>query len=143
MAWRGLWQSCFWEWLRKHVCPFMPVPGASAMVSGSMSAADRKCSTILAGKVIAVCAYKDLWLVQLTSKFLQSTHLHMSEHRMLAWKHSQYFFRQPLFLQLQPLLWRTRLPVMGSCTKSCTQPNLSWVRIFNLICGRTLVNQTG
>lgn len=23
-----------------------------------------------------------------------------------AWKHSQYFFRQPLFLQLHPLLWR-------------------------------------
>jgi hypothetical protein len=23
-----------------------------------------------------------------------------------AWKHSQYFFKQPLFLQLQPLLWR-------------------------------------
>ena len=49
-----------------------------------------------------------------TSKFLQSTHLHMSEHRMLAWKHSQYFFRHPLFLQLQPLLCRTRFPVMGS-----------------------------
>ena len=27
---------------------------------------------------------------------------------MEAWKHSQYFFRQPLFLQLQPLLWRAR-----------------------------------
>jgi len=25
---------------------------------------------------------------------------------MDAWKHSQYFFRQPLFLQLQPLLCR-------------------------------------
>ena len=27
-------------------------------------------------------------------------------HRLPAWKHSQYFLRHPLFLQLQPLLWR-------------------------------------
>ena len=38
------------------------------------------------------------------SKFLQSMHLQLSEQKMEAWKHSQYFFRQPLFLQLQPLL---------------------------------------
>jgi hypothetical protein len=25
---------------------------------------------------------------------------------MPAWKHSQYFLRQPLFLQLHPLAWR-------------------------------------
>ena len=33
-------------------------------------------------------------------------HLQMSEQKMAAWKHSQYFFRHPLFLQLQPLVWR-------------------------------------
>jgi len=42
----------------------------------------------------------------LPSKFLQSTHLQFSEHVMPAWKHSQYFFRHPLFLQLHPLLCR-------------------------------------
>lgn len=45
--------------------------------------------------------------VSLTSKFLQSTHLHISVQKMPPWKHSQYFFRQELFLQLQPLVWRT------------------------------------
>lgn len=45
-----------------------------------------------------------------TSKFLQSTHLHMSEQYMAAWKHSQYFLRQVLFLQLQPLVWRGARP---------------------------------
>lgn len=34
--------------------------------------------------------------------FLQSTQRHMSEHSTLLWKHSQYFFRQPDFLQLHP-----------------------------------------
>ena len=38
------------------------------------------------------------------SRFLQSKHLHTSEHWMLAWKHSQYFLRQLLFLQWHPLL---------------------------------------
>ena len=37
-------------------------------------------------------------------RFMQLTHLHTSEHRMPAWKHSQYFFRHPDFLQLQPRL---------------------------------------
>ena len=31
-------------------------------------------------------------------------HRHMSEQRVCARKHSQYFFRQREFLQLQPLM---------------------------------------
>lgn len=31
-------------------------------------------------------------------------HLQFSEQRMLAWKHSQYFFKHPDFLQWHPLL---------------------------------------
>jgi hypothetical protein len=31
--------------------------------------------------------------------FLQSWHLQLSEHMTDAWKHSQYFLRQLLFLQ--------------------------------------------
>lgn len=34
-----------------------------------------------------------------SSVFLHSLHLQCSEHITLAWKHSQYFLRQPLFLQ--------------------------------------------
>ena len=34
----------------------------------------------------------------------QSVHLQMSVHSTPAWKHSQYFFIQPDFLQEQPLL---------------------------------------
>ena len=37
---------------------------------------------------------------------------------MEAWKHSQYFFRQPLFLQLQPLLWRAAGPVASAAAPS-------------------------
>jgi hypothetical protein len=43
---------------------------------------------------------------ELASWFLQSTHLQMSLQNTPAWKHSQYFLRQPLFLQWHPLLWR-------------------------------------
>ena len=43
---------------------------------------------------------------RLGSRFLQSAHLQDSEHMIPAWKHSQYFFRQPDFLQWHPLLWR-------------------------------------
>ena len=41
---------------------------------------------------------------------------------MDAWKHSQYFFRQPLFLQLQPLLCRGAGPVVAlpSSEPPCT-----------------------
>ena len=39
-------------------------------------------------------------------RFLQSRHLHTSEHGMAAWKHSQYFLRHPDFLQWHPLLCR-------------------------------------
>ena len=37
---------------------------------------------------------------------------------MEAWKHSQYFFRQPLFLQLHPLLWRAAGPVASAAAPS-------------------------
>lgn len=37
-----------------------------------------------------------------SGRFLQSKHLHWEEHISPDWKHSQYFFRQPLFLQWQP-----------------------------------------
>ena len=40
------------------------------------------------------------------TRLRQSTHLHCSVHGMEAWKHSQYFLRQPDFLQWQPLLCR-------------------------------------
>ena len=46
---------------------------------------------------------------------------------MEAWKHSQYFFRQPLFLQLQPLLWRAAGPVASAAALSsppCARPCL-------------------
>ena len=36
------------------------------------------------------------------STFLQKVHLQFSEQTMPAWKHSQYFLRQPDFLQAQP-----------------------------------------
>ncbi len=36
------------------------------------------------------------------SKFKQLTHLHLPPHVMPSWKHSQYFLRHALFLQLQP-----------------------------------------
>jgi len=36
----------------------------------------------------------------------QSMHLQFSEHITAAWKHSQYFFRHPLFLQWQPFMCR-------------------------------------
>lgn len=47
----------------------------------------------------------------LSSVFLQSQHLQFSPHRMLAWKHSQYFFRHPDLRQWQP---RVCLPCTGS-----------------------------
>jgi hypothetical protein len=34
--------------------------------------------------------------------FLHPTQRHMAEHNTPDWKHSQYFFRHPDFLQLQP-----------------------------------------
>jgi hypothetical protein len=37
---------------------------------------------------------------------------------MPAWKHSQYFLRQPDFLQLQPLLWRALAAALSSCSES-------------------------
>ena len=60
-----------------------------------------------------------------TSKFLQSMHLQLSEQKTPAWKHSQYFLRQPLFLQLQPLLCRV------DATSSCSargRHHLEWQR---------------
>ena len=57
-----------------------------------------------------------------TSKFLQSMHLQLSEQKMEAWKHSQYFFRQPLFLQLQPLLWRALAPAIATWLPSSVPP---------------------
>lgn len=60
-------------------------------------------------------------LSSLPSKFLQSTHLQLSEQRMFAWKHSQYFFKHPDFLQWHPLLC---LPISGcSPTSSCKTKN--------------------
>lgn len=47
----------------------------------------------------------------LPSKFLQSRHLQASLHRTLAWKHSQYFFKHPDFLQWHPFVC---LPGNGS-----------------------------
>lgn len=35
--------------------------------------------------------------------FWQAVHLHLGVHLSPSWKHSQYFFRHLLFLQLQPL----------------------------------------
>ena len=63
-----------------------------------------------------------------TSKFLQSMHLQLSEQKMDAWKHSQYFFRHVDFLQLQPLVWRPGVPsafwtlrtTTASCSWACT-----------------------
>ena len=52
----------------------------------------------------------------LASVFLQSVHLHAAVHRMSAWKHSQYFLRQPDFLQWQPLLWRPSASVLELAT---------------------------
>lgn len=46
---------------------------------------------------------RTLFKSALPEKFLQSAHLQLPPQRMPAWKHSQYFFRQPDFLQLQPL----------------------------------------
>lgn len=54
-------------------------------------------------------------LSSLPSKFLQSTHLQLSEQRMFAWKHSQYFLRHPDFLQWHPLLC---LPAKGCSPRS-------------------------
>jgi hypothetical protein len=34
-----------------------------------------------------------------SERFLQSKHLHWVEHVSPDWKHSQYFFKHPLFLQ--------------------------------------------
>lgn len=42
-------------------------------------------------------------LAKYGSRCYQSTHLHDSEQMIPAWKHSQYFFMQPDFLQAQPL----------------------------------------
>lgn len=56
----------------------------------------------------------------LPSKFLQSTHLQFSEQTMPAWKHSQYFFKHPLFLQLHPLLWRAFGRATGAPTSSAS-----------------------
>jgi hypothetical protein len=36
------------------------------------------------------------------SKFLHSQHLQFSPQKIFAWKHSQYFFRHPDFLQAHP-----------------------------------------
>lgn len=46
------------------------------------------------------------------SRFLQSEQRHVAEQMIPAWKHSQYFLRQPLFLQWQP---RTCLPCESPC----------------------------
>ena len=58
----------------------------------------------------------------LPSKFLQSRHLQFSLHKTLAWKHSQYFFRQLLFLQWQPLVclpcFASLPPSYGACVPS-------------------------
>ena len=43
-------------------------------------------------------------LRHISPEFLQSSHLHKSEHPMPRLKHSQYFFKQLDFLQLQPFL---------------------------------------
>ena len=66
----------------------------------------------------AVRALPKGWESRRTSKFLQSMHLQLSEQKMEAWKHSQYFFRQPLFLQLQPLLWRAAGPCASAAAPS-------------------------
>jgi hypothetical protein len=42
-------------------------------------------------------------LAAVRSQQYHSTHLQLSEQVMPAWKHSQYFFMQPDFLQAQPL----------------------------------------
>lgn len=52
-----------------------------------------------------------LWAPGMPGIFLQLTHLQLSVHAICAWKHSQYFLRQPDFLQWQPLLWRIASPV--------------------------------
>ncbi len=44
----------------------------------------------------------------------RGTHLHISEQRFLARKHSQYFFRQREFLQLQPLMCSPRARALCS-----------------------------
>lgn len=67
---------------------------------------------------LAACATTNT-RAALPSKFLQSTHLQFSPHVAPAWKHSQYFFRQPLFLQLHPLLCRA-----GAATSSIVPATL-------------------
>jgi len=47
-----------------------------------------------------------LFIKESLSMFLQPSHLQSSEHFIPAWKHSQYFFKQPDFLQLQPFACR-------------------------------------
>ena len=72
----------------------------------------------------------------LPSKFLQSRHLQFSLHKTLAWKHSQYFFRQLLFLQWQPLVclpcFASLPPSYGACAPSSASSHdrfgeLGWV----------------
>ena len=49
------------------------------------------------------------------SKFLHPVHLQFWLQRIPDWKHSQYFLRQPLFLQEQPFTWCWVLSFFSSC----------------------------
>mmetsp|Transcript_25271 Transcript_25271/g.74640 ORF Transcript_25271/g.74640 Transcript_25271/m.74640 type:complete len:218 (-) Transcript_25271:98-751(-) len=48
----------------------------------------------------------------------------MSEQKMPAWKHSQYFFRHVLFLQLQPFVWRG---TPSAVTRALNSASLPWI----------------
>ncbi|KAK2971611.1 hypothetical protein RJ640_026738 [Escallonia rubra] len=52
-------------------------------------------------------------LFSLPSKFLHSMHLQLSEHRILAWKHSQYFLRHPDLLQVSRSVTKGLLVHLG------------------------------
>ena len=54
------------------------------------------------GDAAAPAGARPLAAPGMPARFLQSMHLQCSVHWMPAWKHSQYFLRQPLFLQWQP-----------------------------------------
>mmetsp|Transcript_18867 Transcript_18867/g.71408 ORF Transcript_18867/g.71408 Transcript_18867/m.71408 type:complete len:227 (-) Transcript_18867:384-1064(-) len=57
--------------------------------------------------------------------FLQSMQLQRSPHAAWAWKHSQYFFRQPLFRHLQPRLWRMPGRDVASAVRASEPANLA------------------
>lgn len=93
---------------------------------------------------VVVASFTKALRSTLPSVFLQPVHLHAAEHKMPAWKHSQYRFRHfdlvqrhplrcfPSSLAFEPACRHAQGRQIGTSADGCCTPACQWSRLLCL-----------